>query len=215
MKLNSAFQFLVPKDSKFFPMFIKVAENLLEGTRAFKALTSEKDMSKMPDLVKRVKEIEQIGDNYTHDIFKELNSTFITPFDRQDIQSLTTEMDNVLDFINGTCQRIRAYKPKYLPLELDKNADILIEAAELILYSIKELRSSKNFDKIKLACIKINTIENMGDELYHTGLSHLFENEKDPIELIKVKEILQTIEKATDSAEDVSDVLKTIIIKQA
>jgi len=215
MGLNKAFQFLVPKDSKFFPMFIKVAENLVVGCKALKALAEEKDNTKFPEHVNRIKEIEQIGDNYTHDIFKELNSTFITPFDRQDIQDLTSSIDNVLDYINGTCQRIKSYKPKRLPAEMSKFADILTESAELILYALNELKSQKTYHNIKQACVKINTLENVADDLYHTGLSSLFDNEKDPIELIKMKEILQTIEKATDCAEDVSDVLKTIIIKQA
>ena len=215
MKLNSVFQFLVPKDSKFFPMFIKVADNLVVGCKAFKDLANETDPAKYELHADKIKEIEHLGDNYTHDIFKELNGTFITPFDRQDIQDLTSSIDNVLDYINGTCQRIKLYKPKRLPAELSKFSDVLIESADLILYALQQIQSQKNYHNIKQACVKINTLENVADDLYHSGLSSLFENEKDAIELIKVKEILQTIEKATDCAEDVSDVLKTIIIKQA
>jgi predicted phosphate transport protein (TIGR00153 family) len=215
MNVNAIFQFLVPKDSKFFPLFEQVATNLLDGSKAFKVLTSEKDLSKLDDHIKKVKELEQKGDNLTHEIFLALNSTFITPFDRQDIQTLTSSMDDVLDYINGTCQRIRAYRPVQLPTELDQMADILVQSSELILKSIKQLNNHRNFEQIKAHCVLINTYENQADELYHTGLSKLFKEEKDPIELIKNKEILQTIEKATDCAEDVSDVLKTIIIKQA
>jgi uncharacterized protein len=215
MKLNAIFQFLVPKDSSFFPMFVKVADNLVVGCKALKVLADEKENSKFAGHVDRIKEIEQVGDNFTHDIFKELNSTFITPFDRQDIQDLTSSIDNVLDHINGACQRIKAYKPKRLPDELSKFADILIESSELILYSVKEIRSQKTYHNIKQACVKINTLENVGDDLYHSGISSLFENEKDPIELIILKEILQSIEKATDCAEDVADVLRTIVIKQS
>jgi predicted phosphate transport protein (TIGR00153 family) len=215
MNINAIFQFLVPKESKFFPLFIKVAENLLEGTKVFKELTLEKNPENYNNHIKIIKEIEQKGDILTHDIFTQLNSTFITPFDRQDIQELTSSMDNVLDYINSTCQRIKVYKPKSLPIELPKNADIIIESAELIYFSINNLKSYKNYEKIKDACIKINSLENEADDLYHIAASALFDNEKDPIELIKIKEILQTIEKVTDAAEDVSDVLKTIIIKQA
>lgn len=215
MKLNAVFQFLVPKDSKFFPLFVKVAENLVVGCKAFKELADGKDNNKYEEHVDKIKEIEQKGDNYTHDIFKELNSTFITPFDRQDIQDLTCSIDNVLDYINSSCQRIKSYKPKRLPDEYSKFADVLVESAELILYSLNEIQSHRNYNNIKHACVKINTLENVADELYHTGLQNLFENEKDPIELIKMKEILQSIEKATDCAEDVSDVLRAIIIKQS
>jgi len=215
MGLNKVLQFLVPKDSKFFPLFIGVAENLVEGCKTFKTLVTHDDAEKRTEIIGQIKDIEHKGDGFTHDIFRELNSTFITPFDRQDIQEMACSIDNVLDYIDGTCQRILLYKPKRLPKELDKSADILIECSELILFAVQELKKHKNYEKIKEACIRINTLENIADDAYHVGLSDLFENEKDPIELIKMKEILQAIEKAIDCAEDVSDVLKTIILKQS
>jgi len=215
MGLNKILQFLVPKDNKFFPLFLSVAENLLEGCKTFKILVTLDKEDKRSEIIGHIKEIEHKGDGFTHDIFKELNSTFITPFDRQDIQDLTCSVDNVLDYINKTSQRILYYKPKRLPSGLTKKADILIECSELILFSLQELKRNKSYDKIKEACIRINTLENIADDAYHIGLTELFENEKDPIELIKMKEILQAIEKAIDCAEDVSDVLKTIIVKQA
>lgn len=168
MNINAAFQFLVPKDSKFFPMFILVGENLLEGSKVFKNLTLETDVTKMGTYIERIKEIEHIGDNLTHEIFNELNSTFITPFDRQDIQALTSSMDDVLDYINGTCQRIKAYKPKQIPHELEQMADVLIKLSELILKSIKELKSYKNFDIIKESCLIMNTLENQADDIYYS-----------------------------------------------
>jgi uncharacterized protein Yka (UPF0111/DUF47 family) len=121
----------------------------------------------------------------------------------------------VLDYINATCQRIKAYKPREIPVELSGMADILIQSSELILKSLHEINSPKNYHKVSAYCIEINTLENKADDLYYTGVSRIFRDEKDAIELIKVKEIIQAIEKATDCAEDVSDVLKTIIIKQA
>jgi len=214
MGLNRVLQFLVPKDSKFFPMFINVADNLLYGSNTFKTLVTINDEIKREEIIKQVKEIENKGDEYTREIFNELHGSFITPFDRQDIQEMANSIDNVLDNINKTCQRILLYKPKRLPVELVKISEILIECSQLILYSMKGIKNVKNFEKIKEACIKINALENLGDDYYHEGLIDLFENEKDPIELIKKKEILQAVERAIDSAEDVSDVIKAIIIKQ-
>jgi len=214
MGLNSVLQFLVPKDSKFFPMFINVADNLLHGSNTFKTLVTINDEIKREEIIKQVKEIENKGDVFTKEIFNELHGSFITPFDRQDIQEMANSIDNVLDNINKTCQRILLYKPKRLPVELAKISEILIECSQLILYSMKGIKNVKNFEKIKEACIRINALENLGDDYYHEGLIDLFENEKDPIELIKKKEILQAVERAIDSAEDVSDVIKAIIIKQ-
>ena len=214
MGLNRVLQFLVPKDSKFFPMFINVADNLLHGSNTFKTLVTINDEIKREEIIKQVKEIENKGDVFTKEIFNELHGSFITPFDRQDIQEMANSIDNVLDNINKTCQRILLYKPKRLPVELAKISEILIECSQLILYSMKGIKNVKNFEKIKEACIRINALENLGDDYYHEGLIDLFENEKDPIELIKKKEILQAVERAIDSAEDVSDVIKAIIIKQ-
>jgi len=215
MGLNKALQFLVPKDSKFFPLFIGVAENLVEGSKAFKTLVTLEDVSKRPAIIEKIKDFENQGDTFTHTIFTELNSTYITPFDRQDIQDLTNSVDNVLDYTNKTAQRILLYKPKRLPAEMNQIADMLIESAELILFAMKELHRNKSYKEINNACVRINTLENAADAAYHVGISDLFENEKDPIELIKLKEILQALEKAIDCAEDVSDVIKTIILKQA
>ena len=214
MGLNRVLQFLVPKDSKFFPMFINVADNLLEGSNTFKTLVTINDVAKREEIIKQIKEIENKGDEFTKEIFNELHGSFITPFDREDIQEMANSIDNVLDNINKTSQRILLYKPKSLPVELDKISEILIDCSQLILYSMKEIKNVKNFEKIKEACIKVNALENLGDDYYHEGLIDLFENEKDPIELIKKKEILQAVERAIDSAEDVSDVIKAIIIKQ-
>lgn len=214
MGLNRVLQFLVPKDSKFFPMFINVADNLLHGSNTFKTLVTINEEIKREEIIKQIKEIENKGDVFTKEIFNELHGSFITPFDREDIQEMANSIDNVLDNINKTCQRILLYKPKRLPVELIKISEILIECSQLILYSMKEIKNVKNFGKIKEACIKINALENLGDDYYHEGLIDLFENEKDPIELIKKKEILQAVERAIDSAEDVSDVIKAIIIKQ-
>jgi len=118
--------------------------------------------------------------------------------------------------MNGVGQRILLYKPKtYIPVYLEF-ADILCQAAKEIEYSVSLLTDpSNNKEKIKQSCIAINTLENKADELYHLGISSLFEKEKDPFELIKKKEILETLEKAVDKAEDVSDSIKTILVKMA
>jgi predicted phosphate transport protein (TIGR00153 family) len=216
MNIDTILKYFVPKDHAFFPLFERDAQNLIKTAEVLKLLLSTEDIEQQEVLTKQIKELEKIGDDITHTIFDQLNKSFITPFDREDIQQFGSNIDDVVDTINGVGQRIRLYKPKnYIPVYLEF-AEILYQAAKEIEFSVKHLIDpSNNKDKIMKSCIAINTLENKADELYHIGISSLFENEKDPFELIKKKEILETLEKAVDKAEDVSDIIKTILVKMA
>ncbi|MHC1703872.1 MAG: DUF47 domain-containing protein [Tenuifilaceae bacterium] len=216
MNIDTILKFFVPKDHAFFPLFEKDANNLIKTTEVLKLLLSTEDIEQQEIFVKQIKELEKNGDDITHTIFDQLNKSFITPFDREDIQEFGSNIDDVVDTINGVGQRIKLYKPKnYIPIYLDF-AEILYLAAKEIQFSVNLLTDpARNKDKIMQSCITINTLENKADELYHHGISTLFENEKDPFELIKKKEILETLEKAVDKAEDVSDAIKTILVKMA
>jgi len=215
MKISKFFRTLVPKDTKFLYMFENAADNIVKAAVLLNQLMIIDDAEKRLIFVKQIKERETAGDDITHNIFEELNKTFITPIDREDIQSLTSLLDDVLDYMNGTAQKIKLFKPKKLPPQFLEISDLILQATRQIQIAIIELKNIKNPYKIKEACIRINEIENLADEVYHFGISELFEHEKDAIELIKQKEILATLEKATDKAEDVADVLKTIIVKFA
>ncbi len=215
MGINNFFQLLVPKDKKFHPLFIKVSENLLVGAELLVQLMKCNDFEKRKEIINKIKETEKIGDDLTHTIFELLNSSFITPFDREDIHNLTTAIDDILDFINGTAQRFILYKPQEITVEFSKLADLIYDGAISLNKAINHLNNLKNMDKIKNECIHINEIENVADDVYHIGISQLFEKETNTIELIKKKEIYQTLEKATDKLEDASDVIKSIIIKQS
>ncbi|MCX6258647.1 MAG: DUF47 family protein [Bacteroidia bacterium] len=215
MNISKIFQIFVPVDKKFFPLFEASAENLVQTAQKFRQLLLTTDSFDRMSVIRQVKELENRGDEFTHTIFNELSSTFITPFDREDIHALTSSLDDVVDYINGAAQRIEIFKPKEFSPEFIKMSDLLVEAATEIEIAVKELRNLKNPQKIIESCIKINSIENRADDVYHYKLKSLFETENDAIELIKRKEIIETLEKAIDKAEDVSDVLRTIIIKVA
>ncbi len=215
MKLNRIFQILVPKDTKFFDLFDKDVDNLVKGSELFVKLVKEKDLEMQLEMIKQIKEIETTGDDITHQIFDELNKTFITPFDHEDIQELAATIDDVLDLINGSAQRIKMFKPHYFIPEFNGIAELINSACCEIRVAIKALQNMKHPEKITESCIRVNSIENQVDELYQSATSNMFENIKDAIELIKLKEIVMTMEKATDRTEDVSDVIKTIIIKNA
>jgi len=216
MKFNTIIQFLVPKETKFYNLFEGVAENVEKGAVMLnKLLLLIDNEEEKANLIHQIKQCEEKGDDLTHTIFDELNKTFITPIDREDIQHLTSSLDDVLDYINSCAKRIQLYKISTLPLNTIEISELLVQATRELRTAIKELRNLKRPQLIKKACIRLNEIENQVDDLYYMSVSDLFENEKDAIELIKKDAMLKTLETATDKAEDVSDVLKSIIVKVA
>lgn len=216
MGINKVFQFFVPKEKKFFPLFESVANNLEKGAILLnKLLLLVENEEEKLSLVTQIKQCESAGDDLTHKIFDELNKTFITPFDREDIQELTSSLDDVLDFINSCAKKIELYQIHSLPKNTIEISEYIVQASRELKTAISELSNLKHPEVIKKTCIRLNEIENLVDDLYYMSISYLFENEKDPIQLIKQDAIISTLEKATDKAEDVADVLKSIIVKVA
>jgi hypothetical protein len=216
MKLDSILKYFVPNDGSFFPLFEEDSRILLKASGLLRSLMASETIEQREIISRQIKEVEHEGDELTHKIYQQLNKSFITPFDREDIQTLASTLDDVLDYINGASQRINLYKPKTIFPPFVEFAEIIHFAAgelELLLHGLKDPVTNK--EKIIQGCISINTLENKADDLYHQGISDLFEHEKDTIELIKNKEIFGTLEKAVDKAEDVSDIIKTILIKLA
>jgi uncharacterized protein len=171
------------------------------------------DKAEREKILIAIKEHENVGDEYTHKLYDELNKTFITPFDREDINKLNGSLDDVIDLINSFAQKVRYHPPKKEPVYFLEISELIMQATREIKTAVMGLRNMKNQKAIMDACIRINEIENQADDIFHNALADLFENEKDAIELVKVKEMLSSLEKATDMAEDVSDVIKGIIVK--
>lgn len=215
MGIHTIFQKLVPRDKKFFPMFESQANLIVKALDLLNEVFSTNDREKQMIFTKNIKELENQGDEVAHKIFDELDKTFVTPFDREDIHQLTSKLDDVLDLINGASQRIWLYKMNVFPAEFLKFCDIMKAGGLEIQNAIRELHHMKHTSMISQSCIKINEMENNADDLYHILISDLFENEKDAVDLIKKKEVLQAMERACDRMEDVADVLKTILIKMA
>lgn len=206
---------LLPKEEKFFPMFEDIAELISKAAHLLDRIIAENDPSNEGDAFREIKTLETKADDIVHKVFDMLDVTFITPFDREDIQKLTSKMDDVLDYINAVSQHIRYYKPKQLLPQYRELCLVVVRGCEQIRIAVPELKNLKTPGKINDACVKINDLENIADDIYHQLISELFDTETDPIELIKKKEILETLEATTDRIEDVSDILKTIIIKSA
>lgn len=215
MKLDKFFQLLVPKDKKFYPLFCQASANLVECSVTFKELLVTSDEEKRNELVKRIKKLEKAGDKITTTIFDELNSTFITPFDREDIHKLTSRIDTVVDLINTSAKRIQLYKLFEIPPVFLQMADLLVKASNEINIVTLGLKDIHTFQNYKENCIRIGELENESDSLNFSFLSEIFDHETNAISLIKKRDILNSLEKAMDRCEDVSDVFQTIIVKNA
>jgi uncharacterized protein len=200
---------LLPKDENFFHLFERHSQILC---RASKLLVS--GLNDGYDGVCRIEEdissIEDEGDRVVHDIFRHLRATFITPFDPEDIQALATALDDVLDGIEDVTFRIVAYRLKPIPSAVILLAEKVSRSCTILAEAIEALHRKKpvlNF------CIDINRIENEADKLERNCIGELFRNEKDPIELIRKKEIYELLEATTDRCEDVADVIQNVSVK--
>jgi uncharacterized protein len=214
MSIDKIFKIFTPKDNTFYPLFEQDVENLLKIAELLCKLMNSKDPSQWVPMIKQIKELERTGDEITNHIYDNLDKSFITPFDREDIQALATSIDDVADNINRACSRIMLYKPKMFMAEFAKLAELIFDSTKLIKNGVKEIQKLDSALKLTEICIQISKLENNADNLYHRAISRLFEEETDPIELIKIKDILKSLERATDEAKSVSNVFKTIIIKR-
>ncbi|WP_443937325.1 DUF47 domain-containing protein [Pedobacter sp. MW01-1-1] len=213
--MNNIFKFFTPQDKKFHPLFEQAGSNALAIAETLLEMVSTADAEKRKTIFKEIERLEHVGDDITHSIFLELSRNFITPFDREDIHALATAVDDVADYIYGTANRMQMYNMDSINEPVVKIAELLVEMCGDIDKAIKELRNFKNIRVIADACIRINSGENQADYVFTLAVARLFEFETNAIELIKQKEVLQTIEKATDKCEDVANVLETILVKNA
>jgi len=203
---------LIPRETKFFDMFAEVADNLVAAAKVLSDCLHQYDYDNLPAVVEKIKQIEHHGDDMTHRILIKLNQTFITPFDREDIHLLTSSLDDVLDFINGASDRLLTYKIT----QPSPSAKVL---AAIVLKQTEELRKAVSMlgknGKLLEHCVEVNRLENEADQVSREAIGRLFEGSHDPITLIKLKELLEILETASDKAEDVANVLETVALKNA
>src|SRR5690349_11613098 len=199
---------LIPKDETFFAMFSNIADNLILGARALADLFEHYERTDQKTA--EIKRIEHIGDQLTHSVLTRLNQTFITPFDREDIHHLTSSLDDVLDLMNAAADRITMYKITDPPPAAAQLSRLILLQCEELGRAVAHLQ--KNGDVLS-RCVEIKRFENEADVASREAISLLFEREKDPINLIKIKELLEVLETATDKAEDAANVLETVVLK--
>lgn len=189
-------------------MFSEMSGNVIAGARALVDLFA--DYQHIEKKIDEVRRLERVGDEMTHAILVKLNQTFITPFDREDIHKLASSLDDVLDFINAAGARIVMYRITSPPPAAGDLAKIILRQCEQLQQALSLLQ--KNGD-ILAHCVEINRLENEADQVSRAAIARLFDCEKDPINLIKTKELIEFLEIATDKAEDVANVLEAVVLK--
>ena len=202
---------LLPRQEKFFASFLNQARLISEASRLlFETL---KQVNSHPARTAAlIQQLEHQGDEIIHDTFSRLNQTFITPLDPEDIHALASRLDDVLDGIEDAAYRITAYRLEPVPSAVVELSEIVYDCAK----SLEKAFEALNKDQRVLEhCIEVNRLEDYADQLVRRAITELFENEKDPIALIKQKEILEFLEDTIDYCEDVTDVLQSVVVKNA
>ncbi|HEY3351473.1 MAG TPA: DUF47 family protein [Thermoanaerobaculia bacterium] len=204
---------LFPREETFLPQFVRAADIIVEAARALDALAG--DFTDVSLKVARIKHLEHEGDQVAHQTFGLLSRTWITPIDREDIHALVKALDDVLDFMDAAANRFVLYKIQAPRAGVKQATEILVQSAEAIRRGMGLLGDMKNSPAILEICVEINRLENEADSLNRISIGALFDTEKDPITLMKWKEIYEVLEEATDRCEDVANVLEQIVLKSS
>lgn len=203
---------IFPKEIDFFEIFDKAAVNLTKATSVLVSLMENFD--NIEAKAKEIYDAEQDGDMLTHDIMRKLNSSFVTPIDREDIHALASRMDDILDLVWGAVDRLVVFKITSPTKEAMEISVDLHRTTEVLQKTMRELRN-KNYSHVQEHCIEINRLENRIDRTFRDALGALFDDFKDPLLIIKWKEIYEHLENASDRCEDVANVLEGIVLKNA
>ena len=201
-----------PKETDFFGMFEKAALNLHNGAALLVEMME--DFSTSEAKAKAIYDVEQEGDMLTHEVMRRLNKTFLTPIDREDIHALVSRLDDVLDLIWASADRATLFKLKESTPEAVELSKTILRTTEIITKALSNLKD-KEYSYIQEHCIEINRLENAADKIYREALVKLFNDVKDPILVIKWKDVYEHLEDATDTCEDVANILESIVLKHA
>lgn len=213
--LNDFLKIFIPQNTVFFELFEKVADNLNSMGSQLKAVVAEPDIDKRAGLISTIEDLEHQNDDLTHSLFTELGRNFITPFDREDIHYLATSLDDIADYIYGSAKKMNFYRVNTNDMGMQKFAELIEQGCQQVRIAVRELRDMKNVKSITDALIKINSIENQADDIFDMSIERLFATEQDAKEVIKIREIYQVMELATDKCEDAGNVIESILIKYA
>ena len=202
---------LTPRETSFYDMFAASADNLVVGSKLLLELLGA-DVAARPELAERMRAAEHAGDDITHGIFHQLNSSFITPFDREDIYNLASSLDDVMDYMEEAVDLVVLYEIEALPKGVEQQIEVLARAAELTASAMPNLRSMDNLAEY---WIEVNRLENQADQIHRKLLAHLFGGSYEALEVLKLKQIVDVLEEAADAFEHVANTVETITVKES
>ena len=205
-------EWIIPQEKHFFDMFDQQADVVLEGAEALMDMVTNFDH--VAEKRDKIKDIEHKGDELVHHISNELTKTFVTPIDHDDISKLTSRLDDILDFIEAASHRMWSYEIKTIPPEMVKLTEVILASSKEVNHAVKDLRNFKKKNETLTHFIEINRLENVGDDITHVAVAGLFKK-YDAVNIIKLKEIYEYLEEATDKCEDAADVIKDIFMKNS
>ncbi len=205
---------LIPHEAKFFDLFEQSASTVVKAAKELKKLVDS--WTDIEATVAMISEIEHEGDTSTHQIMSQLNRTFVTPFDREDIAMLANALDDVIDLIEAAADTMMLYKVKTPGQRAKELADIILQISLAVEQAIPQLRElGKNMPQVLKFCVDINSLENVADKIFRQALTELFTDTTDIVEIIKWREIFQYMESATDKCEDVANVIEGVALKHS
>jgi predicted phosphate transport protein (TIGR00153 family) len=204
---------ILPKEARFFELFRQQAAKNVEGCKAFQTMLG--DLEHAPEHSRRIKDLEHEGDVITHKTIELLHKTFITPFDRDDMHRLMSRLDDVLDFVEASSQRVYLYGITKATDPARELAVLVVSSAELVEKAVRGLENLKEPEAIRETCMEINRVEHEADAILHSAVAALFRDETDIKTLIKWKEIYDYLETATDRCEDVANIIEGMVLEQA
>jgi uncharacterized protein len=202
---------LTPRQNSFYGMFATSGQNLMVGAGLLKEMLGA-DPAERKQIAERMRACEHAGDEATHAIMRELNETFVTPFDREDIYRLASSLDEIMDAMEAAVDLVVLYKIGELPAEVADQVDVLERAAELTAEAMPRLRSMKDLSEY---WIELNRLENQADHVYRRLLARLFSGEYDTLTVLKLKEVVDQLEEAADAFEHVANTVETIAVKES
>ena len=204
---------LFPKDTNFYDLFERGAAKVNEGVQLLDDLV--KNFTNVPLKAKRIKDVEHEADLITHETVAKLNKTFVTPLDREDIHNLISSLDNILDHVEAAADKFSLYRISDVKSDAILLTDILSRTVQEVRNTVEQLRHLKGAESVLQHCIEINRLENEGDFVYRSAIAKLFEKGDDPLEVLKWKEVYESIENAIDSCEDVANVIEGVALKNS
>jgi len=214
-KVDALIRWLMPKEERFHELFGQDTANLLKAARSFVEFVRS-DLPTRRTRMPELREMEHTGDTVTRQIFDALNSSFITPFDREDIRSLATDLDDILDYVEGVAQQLINFELGECPPELQQFAEILVEMATQIDQVTGRIWNLSNAREIQSAIVQISDLENRADDLYNKVIADLFRpNGRDPLQIMKWKEIYDGLENACDQCKDYTHIVGNVVVKNA